>query len=76
MAGREVALGLDPLRVAVAGVVEEEGRALGGGAAVGHLADPDAAAAEAARRPGGAAHRAPEGAVAGVDEVGVAAPHG
>jgi hypothetical protein len=56
--------------------VEEEGRALGGGAAVGHLADPDAAAAEAARRPGGAARRAPEGAVAGVDEVGVAAPHG
>uniref|UniRef100_A0A0E0IF45 Uncharacterized protein n=1 Tax=Oryza nivara TaxID=4536 RepID=A0A0E0IF45_ORYNI len=60
---------------AEAGVVEEEGRALGGGAAVGHLAELDAAMAEPAHRPLGRALLAPE-AVVGVSRVGVAASHG
>uniref|UniRef100_A0A0E0QLR3 Uncharacterized protein n=1 Tax=Oryza rufipogon TaxID=4529 RepID=A0A0E0QLR3_ORYRU len=53
----------DPLRVAEAGVVEEEGRALGGGAAVGHVAGVDAAMAEPAHRPVDRALLAPEAMV-------------
>lgn len=65
----------DPLRVAEAGVVEEEGRALGGGAAVGHVAGVDAAMAEPAHRPVDRALLAPE-AMVGMSRVGVAASHG
>lgn len=66
----------DRVRAAAeAGVVEEEGRALGGGAAVGHVAGVDAAMAEPAHRPVDRALLAPE-AVVGVSRVGVAASHG